>query len=149
MFCSSFQSKEDHESINAALAIFPTLAIFMSVVVEQGKKKKASKKMKLRSILDAKDTTTIKCLAAVNYFREHVHTQVLCLATTLEEPPTESIHCMWQKLGLGTHLLCMLVKQHTGIGNGGLEDSVITLQASHERKKGCAKLLFEARIRLS
>ncbi|MCK7580960.1 MAG: hypothetical protein MZV65_38670 [Chromatiales bacterium] len=29
----------------------------------------------------------------------------------------------------------MLVKQHTGIGNGSLEDSVITLQASRERKK--------------
>jgi hypothetical protein len=28
----------------------------------------------------------------------------------------------------------MLVKQHTGIGNGSLEDSVITLQASRERK---------------
>ncbi|MCK7580961.1 MAG: hypothetical protein MZV65_38675 [Chromatiales bacterium] len=93
MICSSFESKEDHESINAAMAIFPTLAIFMSVVVEQGKKKKASKKTQLKSILDAKDSTTIKCLAAVNYFRQHMHTQVLWLATTLEEPPTESIHC--------------------------------------------------------
>jgi hypothetical protein len=64
-----------------------------------------------------------------------LHTQVLWLATTLEEPPTESIHFMWQKLGLGTYLLCMLVKQHTGIGNGSLEDSVITLQASCESKK--------------
>jgi hypothetical protein len=95
IICSCFESKEDHESINAAMAIFPMLAIFMSGVVEQGKKKKASKKTQLKSILDAKDSTTIKCLAAVNYFRQHLHTQVLWLATTIEEPPTESIHFMW------------------------------------------------------
>jgi hypothetical protein len=53
MICSCFESKEDHESINAAMAIFPTLAIFMSGVVEQGKKKKASKKTQLKSIFDA------------------------------------------------------------------------------------------------
>jgi hypothetical protein len=65
-----------------------------------------------------------------------MHIQVLWLATTLEEPPIESVHVMWQKLGLGTYLLlCMLVKQHTGIGNGSLEDSVIILQASGKRRK--------------
>jgi len=68
MIRSSFESKEDHKSINAAMAVFPTLAIFMSAVVEQGKKKKSSKKTKLKSIFDAKDSSTIKCLAAVNYF---------------------------------------------------------------------------------
>ena len=50
MIHSCFESKEDHESINAVMAIFPTLAIFMSAVVEQGKKKKAFKKTKLKSI---------------------------------------------------------------------------------------------------
>jgi hypothetical protein len=64
-----------------------------------------------------------------------MHTHVLWLATTREAPPIESAHVMWQKLGLETYLLCMLVKQHTGIGNGHLENSVITLQASHERRK--------------
>jgi hypothetical protein len=39
MFRSSFESKEDHKSINDGMAIFPTLAIFMSVVVEQRNKK--------------------------------------------------------------------------------------------------------------
>jgi hypothetical protein len=68
MICSSLESKEDHESINAAISIFPMLAIFMSVVVQQGKKKKASKKTQLKSILDTKDSTKTKCLAAVNYF---------------------------------------------------------------------------------
>jgi hypothetical protein len=95
MFHSCIESKEDHKGINAAMAIFLALAILMSVVVEQGKKKKASKKTKLKSILNAEDSTTIKCLAAVNYFQQHMHTQVLWLASTLKEPPTESVHCMW------------------------------------------------------
>jgi hypothetical protein len=65
-----------------------------------------------------------------------MHTHVLWLATTLEAPPIESVHVMWQKLvWLGTYLLCMLVKQHTGIDTGRLENIVITLQASCKRKK--------------
>jgi hypothetical protein len=40
---------------------------------------------------------------------------------------------MWHKMGLATYLLCMLVKQHTGIGNGNLDRSHLSLQASIHR----------------
>ena len=55
----------------------------------------------------------LHCLAAVNYFREGQHTQVLWIATTMEKPPEDSIHVVWQGHGLAAYLLCMLVKQHT------------------------------------
>ena len=42
MFFSSFEAKEDHDSIKAAMEIFPTVGIFMCVIAnkkKQGKKK--------------------------------------------------------------------------------------------------------------
>ena len=54
------------------------------------------------------------------------------LATTLAKPPVDSIHVVWQKLGLATYLLCMLVKQHKGISDN-LDQSVLSLQASPKR----------------
>ena len=77
-----------------------------------------------------KDLSAVHCLSAVNYFREGTHTHVLWLATTVEAPPINSIHVMWRQRGLSTYLLCMLVKQHTGIGTGCLDHSVLSLQAS-------------------
>jgi hypothetical protein len=49
------------------------------------------------------------------------------------EPPIQSVHHQWRKLGLATYLLSILVKQHTGIGDGKLNESIISLQASSER----------------
>jgi hypothetical protein len=43
MFCTSFESKEDHDSIKAAMDSFPTVGIYMCVIADkkkQGKKKK-------------------------------------------------------------------------------------------------------------
>ena len=59
---------------------------------------------------------------------------MLWLATTLVEPPEESIHVTWRKCGLATYLLSILVKQHTGIGDGSLENSIISMQASMDRQ---------------
>jgi hypothetical protein len=52
--------------------------------------------------------------------------------TTLEEPPVASIHTIWQKLRFATYLLCILIKQHTGIGTGTLDHSILSLQASSQ-----------------
>jgi hypothetical protein len=95
MLCSSFESEEDHKCIDVAMANFPTIAIFLSQVDHQDKKKKSHNKKHRRSIFDMKDTSQLQCLAAVNYFRDGTQTQVLWLATTLEAPPIESIHVMW------------------------------------------------------
>jgi hypothetical protein len=95
--------------------------------VEKKKKKKAKP---FKSIFDNKDTS---CIAAVNYFRAGKRTQILWLATTLSAPPIESIHVIWRKLGLATYLVCLLLKQHTGIGTGSLDDSCLSLQASSKR----------------
>ena len=132
MLWSCFQSEEDHESIDLAMANFPTIAIFMSQVHKEEKKKKLKKQPK--SIFDVKDgnLSKVQCLAAVCYHCFEQHTQVLWLSTTIQKPPVESIHVVWRKLGLGTYLLCMLIKQHTGIGTGSLDGSVLTLQASAE-----------------
>ena len=59
---------------------------------------------------------------------------MLWLATTLVQPPKESIHVTWRNKGLATYLLSILVKQHTGIGDGSLDQSLISLQASMDRK---------------
>jgi hypothetical protein len=115
------------------MANFPTIAIFTSWFKDQQKKKK-SKTSSRRSIFDVKDTSSLHCLATVNYYRTDTNTQVLWLATTLEQPPTDSKHVMWRKIGLATYLLCMLVKQHTGIGTGTMDHSVLSLQASRQRR---------------
>jgi hypothetical protein len=104
----------------------------MSQIVRKDRKKKWKNTGK--SIFDVKDLSTVHCLAAVNYFREGTHTQVLWLATTLQEPPINSIHVTWRHRGLSTYLLCMLVKQHTGIGTGCLDRSVLSLQASRLKR---------------
>lgn len=92
---------------------------------------KAHEMKQCKSIFDVKDTSSLHCLAAVNYFQDDTKTQVLWLATTLEAPPVDSIHVVWQKHGLATYLLCMLVKQHTGIST--IQHSILSLQASHQR----------------
>lgn len=102
--------------------LFPTLAIFL---VNFRKKQK-----KVGSLLDVKDNSSISCLAAVNYFQHGTHTQVLWLASTLEEPPPDSLNVQWRSHGLCTYLLCMLVKQHTGLSTS-MNQSVLSLQGSH------------------
>jgi hypothetical protein len=98
MFFSSFESKEDHDSIIAAMEIFPTVGIFMCEIPVIKKKKQGKKKRpKARTIFEY---TSFRCLCALNYFRDTgQHTQVLWLATTLEEPPVASIHTIWRKFG--------------------------------------------------
>lgn len=92
MIRSTFDSKEDHESINESMANFPTMAIFMSQVCKQDKKNKNKPKNQGKSIFDLKDISSrIHCLAAVNYFQDNTYTQVLWLSTTLEAPPIDSL----------------------------------------------------------
>jgi hypothetical protein len=43
MFLTSFESKEDHDSIEAAMDIFPTVGIYMCVIADN-KKKQGKKK---------------------------------------------------------------------------------------------------------
>jgi hypothetical protein len=131
MLYSTFEKKDDRDCIDVAMANNPTIAIFMCRGNgERSKKKNRNKK----SIFDGRDANLVHCLAAVNYFRHGTNTQVLWLATTLEKPPVDSIQLMWHKLGLGTYLLCMLVKQHTGISKSPtLDDSILCLQASQKR----------------
>jgi hypothetical protein len=131
MLCSLFSSKEDQQCIDFSLANFPTIAIFMAQISDDKRKKKKKKKNQRKSIFDVKDMSSVHCLAAVNYFADGMHTQVLWLATTVEAPPVDSIHTQWQNTGLATYLLCMLVKQHTGIGD--MQKSILSLQASRQR----------------
>ena len=124
-----FPEKKDRSSITTAMDNFPSLAIFMAPLVSSKQKKinQKPRKTKITSIFDHESTSY---LAVLNYFREEKQTQVLWLATTLLEPPEESIHVTWRNKGLATYLLSILVKQHTGIGDGSLENSLISLQAS-------------------
>ena len=126
MVLSCFKQEEDLCCIQKAIDNYPTLAIFMSKKIDSSKRSCTGNKAQRKSILDEKH---VSCLAAVTYFRQGTHTQVLWLATTLAKPPVDSIHVVWQKLGLATYLLCMLVKQHTGISDN-LDHSVLSLQAS-------------------
>jgi hypothetical protein len=128
LFHTTFHSEADNKCIDVAMSNFPTMAIFMAREADVKKRKNQRK-----SVLDVRDTDKqLHCLAAVNYFREGQHTQVLWLATTMEEPPEDSIHVMWQGRGLATYLLCLLVKQHTGI-EADMKNSILSLQASNER----------------
>jgi hypothetical protein len=126
-----FPEKNDRSSIKIAMDNFPSIAIFMSPLRGLKQKKRNQKFHKTKSILDYECTS---CLAVLNYFRDEKQTQVLWLATTLLEPPQESIHVTWRNKGLATYLLSILVKQHTGIGDGSLENSIISLQASMDRE---------------
>ena len=128
VLCSSFVADEDHACINVAMDNYPTIAIFMAQVPDRGLKKRKKRK----SILDVKDTSSLHCLAAVNYMAYGTHTKVLWLATIVSQPPVDSKHVMWQKHGLATYLRCMLVKQHKA--NGNIQDSVLSLQASCQKK---------------
>jgi hypothetical protein len=96
------------------------------------KKKQGNKKQpKARTIFNYQG---VSCVCALNFFRGSAqHTQVLWLVTTLEAPPVASIHSIWQRHWLATDLLCILIKQHTGISTGTLDHSTLSLQASSQR----------------
>ena len=47
----------------------------------------------------------------------------------LEAPPPQSIHVTWRKCGFATYLLCLLIKQHTGVATD-MTKSVLLIQAS-------------------
>jgi hypothetical protein len=72
MVSSCFESNEDHKCIKVAMDNSPTIAIFFCQVVDQQKElvRKCSnnKNQFCKSILDLKDTSSLHCLAAVNYF---------------------------------------------------------------------------------
>ena len=150
MLCSCFESDEDHKSIKVAMAHYPTMAIFMAPNDGQDTLKRNHKKQDgiHKSILDVKETTSLQCLAVVNYFQIGETTVVLWLATTLKAPPVESRNVMWQNLGLATYLLCMLVKQHTTFTkpDGTQFASVLSLQASCQRDNPVHRVLFQAGV---
>jgi len=120
MLYSSFPSNEDRASIDVAMSVFPSIAIFMSQPhgstrkrhQKEGHEQTKLRKSRFESIFDVNGSSLLQCLAVVVYFREETHTQVIWLSTTLESPPRDSSNVMWRKMGLATYLLCMLVKQH-------------------------------------
>jgi len=126
LFHSVFLFKMDHESVDVAMENTPTMALFIDTTKQERRKKKTR-----QSSLDDASTITDQhyCLAAVNYFRKDQDTVVLWLATTLDEPPVQSIHVTWRNCGFATYLLCLLIKQHTGIADN-MTKSVLTAQAS-------------------
>jgi hypothetical protein len=126
MFLTSIESKEDHDSIKAAMDIIPAVGIYMWVIADK-KKQGKKKQLKARTIFDYQG---VSCVCALNFFRDTgQHIQVLWLATTLEAPPpVASIYSIWQRHQLATYLLCILIKQHTGIGAGTLDHSTLSLQ---------------------
>jgi hypothetical protein len=143
MLHSSFPSKEDRASIDVAMSVFPTIAIFMYrlppstaiSVINDGHNRNKKRKSSFKSIFDVRGRSLPECVAAINYFREDTHTQVVWLSTTPKAPPQESSHVIWRKMGLSTFLLCMLIKQHTGIGDGAMDHSCLSLQASTEKQE--------------
>jgi hypothetical protein len=68
MLCSCFPLEEDKHSIHVAMSNYPTISIFMALLNDQEIKK--MKKRGHRSILDMKDSASLHCLLAVNYFQE-------------------------------------------------------------------------------
>jgi hypothetical protein len=55
---------------------------------------------------------------------------LLCCGLLPPEPPFRAcIHCTWRNNGLATYLLCMLIKQHTGV-TANIDQSILSLQAS-------------------
>ena len=54
---------------------------------------------------------------------------VLWLGTMLNEPPVESVNVTWRNSGFATYLLCLLIKQHTGISDD-MSKSTLSIQAS-------------------
>ena len=98
MLCSCFDLDEDHKCIKVTMAKNPTIAIFMSPKDGQDKKKRMHPKQELagKSILDVKDpSSSLQCLAAVNYHSIGRNTMVLWLATTIKAPPVDSINVKW------------------------------------------------------
>jgi hypothetical protein len=81
------------------------------------------------SIFHANGANKVHCLCAVNYCRHGQHTVVLWLASTRKPPFRASIHCTWRNNGLATYLLCMLIKQLTGVA-ANMDQSILSLQAS-------------------
>ena len=102
---------------------------------KEGHEETKLRKSQFKSIFDLNGSSLLQCLAVVVYFREETHTQVLWLSTTLEAPPKDSSHVIWRKMGLATYLLCMLVKQHTGIGDGTMDRSCLSVQVSMDDKE--------------
>jgi hypothetical protein len=94
MFHTSFQEKENHDSIEAAMDSSLTVGIYMCVIAD--KKKQGKKKQpKPRTIFQYQG---VSCVCALNFFRDSAqHTQVLWLATTLDACPVASIHSIWQR----------------------------------------------------
>jgi hypothetical protein len=74
MFCTSFESKDDHDSIKAAMDSFPTVGIYMCVIADK-KKKGMKKRPKARTIFNYQGVSS--CVCALNFFRDTAqHTQV-------------------------------------------------------------------------
>jgi hypothetical protein len=118
----------DHEHIDAAMSHFPTMGIFMTLIPKQ-RLKQINQGSNDGSIFHCISANKVHCLCAVNYCRHEQHTVVLWLASTRKPPLRASIHCTWRNNGLATYLLCLLIKQHTGVA-ANMDQSILSLQAS-------------------
>jgi hypothetical protein len=118
----------DHEHIDAAMSHFPTMGIFMTVITKQ-RLKQINQGSNDGSIFHCISANKVHCLCAVNYCRHEQHTVVLWLASTRKPLFRASIHCTWRNNGLATYLLCLLIKQHTGVA-ANMDQSILSLQAS-------------------
>jgi hypothetical protein len=127
MFYDCF-AENDHKHIDAAMNHFPTMSIFMTLITKQRLKQK-NQGTNERSIFQCNSFNKVHCLCAVNYCHHEQHTVVLWLACTRKLPFRESIHCTWRNNGLATYLLCLLIKQHTGVAEN-MDQSILSLQAS-------------------
>ena len=128
----------DHDHIDAAMCNFPTMGIYMSLSPKEKNFKKRKKATDTRSIFDGNNERYLHCLCAVNYFRHEQHTVVLWLASTRDKPFERSIHHVWRNKGLATYLLCMLIKQHTGVGDN-MDQSILSLQASYAKNESSCR----------
>jgi hypothetical protein len=127
MFHDCFQ-EPDREHIDAAMSHFPTMGIFMTLTTKQ-RMKQIKQGNDEGSIFHANPANKVHCLCGVNYCRHGQHTVVLWLASTRKQPFRASIHCTWRNNGLATYLLCLLIKQHTGVA-ANMDQSILSLQAS-------------------
>ena len=69
MLQNCFDHAEDKMCIQKSMEMFPTIAIFMALLTEREiKKMKKRAADEHKSILDVKDSASVHCLAAANYF---------------------------------------------------------------------------------
>ena len=94
----------------------------------------ATRQSKRQKDQQAQPTNDAECMSAVTYFRTDQDTVVLWLGTMLNAPPVESVNVTWRNCGFATYLLCLLIKQHTGILQD-MSKSLLSIQATPTHSK--------------